>query len=141
MPLLIGGFLPALLIGFALTFLKLSSQSGVGAGTGMIITGVGVTVAGVIAHLLGLSGIGSLKSIPFSFFVGLFWGAGSLLMAYAVSKLGLPMTISASLAATNIVIVALLGILFLGEGSNISMIKLIIGITAIVVGSFFVTTA
>jgi hypothetical protein len=140
-PLLIGGLLPALFIGIALTFLKVSSLQGISAGTGMIFTGIGVTLAGVVAHLLGLSGGASGKSIPLSLLVGIFWGTGTLLMSYAVSRLNLSITISASLAAANVIVVSLLGVFFLGEGDGVSLLKLSIGITAIVAGSILVTTA
>ncbi len=139
--LLIGGIIPSICIGLSLTFLKVSSVNGMSAGTGMIFTGIGVTVTGIIAHFLGLNGFSSVKAVPFSFLVGLLWGTATLLMSFAVSRLNLPITIAASLAATNIIVVSLLGIAFLGEGEGISIIKLIIGISAIIAGSILVTTA
>lgn len=138
---MIGGVFPAILVGLALTFLKLAGLNGVGAGSGMVVTGVGVMLAGIIAHFLGLSGFKTTKGIFYSFLVGLFWGTGTLLMLYAVSKLHLPMAVSASLAATNVLVVVIFSITLFGEYTSLSLPKLIIGILAILFGSILVTTA
>lgn len=141
MSYVIGGFLPALLIGLALVFLKLSSAHGVGAGSGMMITGVGVFIAGLIGYFMGLSNWGSSKGLLFSVLVGLFWGLGTLFMSFSVIKFNFPMTTAAALAATNTLVVAVVSILFLGEGLGISLPKLILGAVLIVIGAILVTTA
>jgi len=139
--IIIGGLLPALFVGLALTFLKMAGMHGIGAGSSMIIVGLGVCLAGLIAHVLGLSGFGSTKAMVLSLLVGIFWGIGTLLMLFAVSKLGLPMVVSASLAASNVVVVVMISLFILGENSSISLVKLIVGMIAILFGSILVTTA
>jgi len=138
---MVGGILPALFVGFALTSLKIASIEGMSAGTGIIITGFGVIIAGAIGHFLGLSGFGSIKAISFALLTGVLWGIGTLLMLFSVSKLHLPMAVSASLAATNVVVVVLASLFILGESSSISVTKVIFGMIAILLGSVLVTTA
>jgi hypothetical protein len=141
MSIFIGGIIPAILIGVALIFLKLSGQLGIGAGSAMIFTAIGVAISGVIASLFGLFGGVSLGSAGVSILVGVFWGGGTLLMNYAVSKLGLPMPVSASIAATNVLVVLVLALIFFKDGASLDLIKLSLGVILIVAGSSLVTLA
>ncbi len=141
MGIIIGGVVPALFIGVALTLLKLSGSMGINAGTGMMFTAVGVFISGAAAHFLGLSSGFTLGSSSISVLVGVFWGAGTLLMSFAVSKLGISMPVSASLAAANILVVLVLGLIFFRDGVSLDILKATIGALLIVGGSVLVTLA
>ena len=140
MGIVVGGIVPAILIGVALIFLKLSAESGLSSGIGMVLTGVGVSIIGAIGYLIS-GGVVVSKGIVFSLLVGLFWGLGTMLMGIAVEKFSLPMSVAASLAATNILVVTAISVIFLGEGANISLPKLILGVLLVVAGSILVTTS
>ncbi|MGM0443197.1 MAG: hypothetical protein ACQEQV_03325 [Fibrobacterota bacterium] len=142
---LIGGILPAVLIGTALTLLKLFIRLGVSPAQGMLCISAGVALTGATALVLTPQG-NTFASLPASGIAaavgaGLFWSAGTYFMSFAVAKYDLPMSVSASLAAANALIAVLLSLLLFQEGANLSLLKLMTGALLIVSGSILITQA
>ncbi len=139
--IVIGGILPAFFIGIAMVLLKLSGQMGVSAATNMMILSVGVFVAGLIGSFFGLGGGFSWGGGGVSVLTGIFWATGTLCISYAVNRFGLPMSLAASLAATNALVAVVLSLIFFKEGTDLNIIKLLLGVLCIVAGSILVTIA
>lgn len=140
--IIIGGILPALFIGLALTLLKQAGILGLSPGNTMIVISIGVFVTGTIASLLLKESFSfTPKATAIALGAGLSWATGTLLMSYAVNKLALPMSISASLAAANALVTLSLSLLFFKEAANLHTTKLIIGALLIVSGTVMVTLA
>ncbi|ERP32136.1 hypothetical protein [Chitinivibrio alkaliphilus] len=135
-----GGILPAILIGFALTGIKYVLEKGVTPQGLLILAGIGVLGTGLGTTLLiPESSSFSLRGVVGGISVGIFWGLGTFLMSYSVRVFNLPMSVSASLAATNALITALLSLILFKEYETLSVIKLLTGTLCITVGAILIT--
>lgn len=140
--ILIGGILPALFIGLALTLLKQAGILGLSAGNTMMIISIGVFITGTVASFLFKENFSfPPKATAIALCVGLSWATGTLLMSFAVNRFGLPMSVSASLAAANALVTVTLSLLFFKEAANLHTIKLVVGALLIVSGTVMVTLA
>jgi len=83
----------------------------------------------------------SVRAGIYSLLGGLFWGTGTLLMLFSVTRLGLSMAVSASLAAANVLVVVVVSLFVFGENSSLNSMRILCGIIAILIGSVLVTTA
>lgn len=140
--IIVGGILPAIFIGVALTLLKQAGILGLSAGNTMMVISIGVFIAGTTASFLFKESFSfPPKAAGVALAVGLCWASGTLLMSFAVNRFNLPMSISASLAAANALVTVTLSILFFKEAGNLHLLKLIIGALLIVSGTVMVTFA
>jgi transporter family protein len=139
--IIIGGLIPALLFGISGLFLKASTRSGISFNYYLLCAGLGAVVIGLASFFVCKEHTVNYKSAFFASLVGLFWGGGAVLMAIAVIKLAMPVSIIVPIVATNSLVTILLSFLVYSEWRNVQIVKLIIGAALIVIGGILVSQA
>jgi drug/metabolite transporter (DMT)-like permease len=139
---ILGGLLPAVCIGMALTSIKYTLKKGVSPQGVIVLTGFGVLCTGLFMFLVrsGENTL-SIRGVAGGLLIGVFWASGTFLMSYSVDTFNLPMSVSASLAATNAVIAAVLSIILFQEHTDVSVLPLLSGTVLITLGAMVITRA
>ena len=99
--LLIGGLLPTMLLGLGTVLMKLSMREGSSVPNYLVQVGGTVLCAGLVATLLGGGWVSSPRAQLFAVLMGLAWSTAIGSMAYAISRLGVPVSIIAPLTNAN----------------------------------------
>ncbi len=134
--LLIGGVLASIFLGFAGVFQKLSTNQGIGLGPYVTITGLAITMVGLLVWLFTKDSTLSIASSIYASLFGIFWAVGSVLITTALLKYNANISQLVPLYNMNTLITISAGLLFLGEYKNIDLPYLISGASAIMIGGY-----
>lgn len=138
--ILVGGIVPALLFGASGIFQKLSNQHGISTGAYVFFVGIGVVLVGVVLCLMNTTQTASMKSVVPAVLTGMGWGLGSMLVAIAIIKYKMPLSVLAPLYNMN-TLVAVVGALFIfSEWKDVNVIKVVMGSILIIVGGVLVSS-
>lgn len=99
--LLVGGLLPTVMLGLGTVLMKLSISEGSSVPNYLVQVGGTVLCIGLLATLLGGGWVSSPRAQLFAMLMGLAWATAIGSMAYAVSTLGVPVSIIAPLTDAN----------------------------------------
>ena len=139
--MILGGFIPAILLGVFALFQKLSVTLGAQPGPYLLFVGVGViTVAGVLM-LFGSRGSLPLPAMGASLATGLIWAIAVTLIAVAQGRFGASVARLVPLFNMNTLVAVLLGFLVFAEWQGVRVPRLSLGAVLIVVGGTLVATA
>ncbi len=139
--IIIGGVAPAIILGFFMVLQKMATRKGAGPGEFLIILGiVSACIGGVLlftANKPEFTVTGTLWTILSS----ACWGLSMAGVAYALFKYNIPMSKLNPIFNTNTLTTVILGILFLGEWSQINILNVFIGAILIIAGAIIVSKA
>ncbi len=138
---IIGGFIPAVLWGFAAVFQKLSALNSIGPGRYLTVLGVVITVGGIVYTQLTNEIGWSSKGLIFSVSAGLAFTVGAGLLSFVLWRYEFPISRLAPILSANVLVPVLVGVMFLGEGTNFNVPQLMVGTFIVIVGVIVVTTA
>lgn len=139
--ILLGGVLPAILLGIAGIFQKFSTNNGIG--TGPFLIGVGLTtivVGGVFMAVEKQAAI-SGQSAAFTLLYGLVWAASTGFIAIALSRFGGQISQLVPLYNMNTLVAVLLGLLIFAEWRTVDPRKLAVAAILIVAGGVLASRA
>ena len=140
--LLIGGVLPACLWAITAVLQKLSAQHGLGPGPFLTAFGAMVLAAGlVLSGLLRGTGEVSWVGLRYALASGLAYGIATGLVSYALLRFGVPISKLAPVLGCNVLVTVLIGVVLLGEGSDLDVWKAVGGTVIVLVGVALVTSA
>ena len=139
--IIIGGLMPALILGGFGVMQKTCLRAGLGLGPFFVITGGTIVVFGLVCCLLSASGHVSLKAGFYALAAGLLWALGTGLILLSVSRFGASISQLAPLYNMNTLVVVLLGLLVFSEWQQVRPAPLWIGTVLIVLGALFVARA
>jgi transporter family protein len=140
--LLIGGVVPAALLGLGTVLMKASVRGGIALPVYLAIVGATVLLYGLSASvLLGTRSFGTAASIAFAVAMGLSWSTAILCMSYGLTALRLPVSVVAPLTNANALVAVLLSAVFLAELKDLDPLRLGVGTLLIAVGATVVSTA
>jgi len=132
--LIIGGLLPAVLLGFAGIFQKLATNHPLGIGPFLMLTGLTTCLLGASYSLLdrdwGISRGGILMTIVFS----LLWSTSTGLILVALRKFGASISQLAPLYNLNTLIAVLAGLIVLTEWRAVQPTRIIAASVLIILG-------
>ncbi|UTH75161.1 hypothetical protein [Chromobacterium sp. IIBBL 290-4] len=106
--ILIGGVLPAVLLGTATVLMKLSMRAGSSIMGYLAVVGLTVCVIGLFGMSFLNQDAGTLKSAGFAVAMGAAWSIAIATMAYGISRLNIPVSIIAPLTNSNALIALML---------------------------------
>lgn len=139
--MLIGGFVPAFLWGLTAVFQKMSALNSFGPGRYLTVFGIVIAVGGIIyATLTNEIGWNS-KGLFFCVAAGLSFTLGTGLLSFVLWRYEFPISRLAPILSANVLVPVLVGVLFLGEGSNLNVPQLMVGTFLVIVGVVVVTAA
>lgn len=139
--LLIGGLLPTILLGLGTVLMKLSMREGSSVPNYLVQVGGTVLCVGLLATLLAGGWVSSPRAQMFAVLMGLTWATAIGSMAYAISRLGVPVSIIAPLTNANALVALALSALVFQEWSTLNGPRALAGALLIVLGATVIATA
>jgi uncharacterized membrane protein len=139
--LFIGGLLPTVLLGLGTVLMKLSMREGSSVPNYLVQVGGTVLCVGLLATVAGGGWVSTSRAQMFAGLMGLAWACAIGSMAYAVSTLGVPVSIIAPLTNSNALVALAISALVLREWPDLNGPRVLAGALFIVVGAVVVATA
>ena len=139
--IIIGGFMPAIMLGLFSIFQKLGAQKGVGPELFIFLGGITIAIVGAILITTMNSGNFNLRSILWGLLSGTCWAIATACVSYAVFNYNTPMSKLSPIFNTNTLTTVILGMLILGEWKELKVIKVFIGAIMIIIGAIVVSGA
>lgn len=139
--IIIGGIAPAVILGFFIVFQKLATRNGAGPGEFLLILGVVSAIIGGVLHFTGGTSQFTLSGTAWTVLSSGCWALSMGGVAYALFKYHIPVSKLNPIFNTNTLTAVILGILFLGEWSQINAINVFIGAILIISGAIIVSRA
>lgn len=139
--ILLGGVIPALLLGFMGIFQKLSVTGGASVGGYLVLFGAATVISGVIANFVLPGSFGSVRPLGFAFIVGVGFSIATALINFVLIRYRAPISLLAPVINTNALITVLVGLFVLKEIQNVEVGRLLIGSALILIGVVLVSNA
>ncbi len=141
MGIIIGGVAPAIILGLFMVFQKLATRNGAGPGQFLIILGgISAVIGGILFFAKGEPNF-PVTGILWSILSSACWGISMAGVAYALFKFHIPIGKLNPIFNTNTLTSVLIGIIFLGEWSQVEVYRVIAGAIIIITGAIIVSKA
>jgi transporter family protein len=141
MPLIVGGFIPAVLYGFAGVFQKWSARSEGTVSIYLIGFGLATFVVGWVFRWVLGDQAASAGSFAFSLAGGASFAVGAGLISLAILKFDAAIAQLSPLYNTNVLITVGLGLAIFAESKDLDVGRLLLGALFVIVGAFLVSQA
>ncbi len=139
--IVLGGVLPALMLGVAGIFQKFSTNNGIGAGPFLVGVGLTTVVVGavftVVEKQVALTG----QSAGFTLLYGLVWATATGFIAISLSRYGGQISQLVPLYNMNTLVAVLLGLVIFAEWRTVDPRKLVMAAILIVAGGVLASRA
>ncbi len=140
-PVIIGGLIPAFVLGIAGAFMKASMRSGLGVGAFLAVVGGTMVLFGLGLRLL-TAGRAITRSAALSgIFTGVLWALGTGLVLLALRHFGSSVSQLSPLYNMNTLVVVLLGLWIFAEAKQVRPAVLLTGAALIISGAVLVAMA
>ena len=137
--LIMGGVAPALMFGFSNVFTKVSNSGGISTSAYVTTVGVAVTLVGLITSFTTKQNLmADPKSIFFALCVGGTWALGQLMIALALQKFSIPLSIISPIYNSNTLVAVFIALIIFNEWTQVSMGSLCVGAFLTTIGSILV---
>ncbi|MBB4478009.1 EamA family transporter [Rhizobium etli] len=140
-PILIGGILPAIFWGITAIFQKQSAVAATGSAIYLLAFGTACALAGLIAALIWRPAPWTAEGLGFAATAGACFAVGTGLISFALFAYGVPVSKLAPIWSCNVLVTLAIGAFFLGEASDLNMVKLAAGTLLILFGALLVSSA
>ncbi|BBA79746.1 hypothetical protein RGRSB_1295 [cyanobacterium endosymbiont of Rhopalodia gibberula] len=137
--LILGGVLPALMFGFSNILTKVSISGGMSTSAYITIVGIAVTLVGIISGFTAEQHfIANFQSTFSALCVGITWALGQLMIAIAIQKFSVPLSVISPIYNSNTLVAVLIALIIFNEWTQVSMIWLCAGSFLTTIGSILV---
>lgn len=140
-PIIIGGILPAIFWGTTAIFQKQSAMSATGSAVYLIAFGAACVLAGLIAALIWRPAPWTAEGLGFAAISGACFSVGTGLISFALLAYGVPVSKLAPIWSCNVLVTLAIGAVFLGEASELDIVRLAAGTLLIISGALLVSSA
>ena len=139
--ILLGGILPALMLGLTGVFQKLSNNARIGTGPFQIVAGLTTALVGGVFLLLERDATIGQRSALYTVLFGLVWATAIGLIGIALGRFGGQISQLVPLYNMNTLIAVLIGLVVLAEWRNVDPRKLAVAAVLIVIGGIVAARA
>lgn len=139
--ILIGGIVPAVLLGIGTVLMRASIGAGASIPIFLASTGTAIAVAGWLAIAATGGSIASTGGVGLAAATGLSWAFADACMAYGFGTLKLPVSVVAPLINSNALIAVVVGGQIFSEWRDLDMAKIAIGVLLICSGATVISLA
>lgn len=139
--LLIGGLIPAVLLGLGTVLMRASLAAGAGIAGFLAVTGTTVALIGIASLCITAAPLPPPNAILLAMLMGLGWSGAITCMAYGLSVLHLPVAVIAPLTNSNALIAVTLGAILFAEWQDLKMPLVVLGTLLICAGATAVSLA
>ena len=122
---MMGGIVPAVLLGIYSVLQKASTKQGISPGMLLVIMGANIIIVGLVYCLVFKEYSISLHSGLLASMTGVVWGIATVLIAIALAKYNMAISKLVPLFNMNTLVAVCLGLWIFGEWKNINVIKLV----------------
>ena len=138
---LIGGVLPALILGVFSILQKLSTKNGISPGMFLIVVGINIIAVGLVYCFFANEFAVSWRSGFYASLTGIAWAVATGLVSYTLAKYQIPISKLVPIFNMNTLVAVCLGLIVFAEWKNINMPKLFIASILIVAGGTLASKA
>ena len=139
--IVLGGVLPAILLGIAGIFQKFSANGGIGTGPFLIGVGLTTVVVGGVFVVVERQAVITGQSAVFTLLYGLVWATATGFVAISLSRYGGQISQLVPLYNMNTLVAVLLGLVIFAEWRNVDPWKLLAAAVLIVAGGVLASRA
>lgn len=139
--ILIGGLLPAFAFGLAAIFQKAAVLHGVGVGTYIFYLGIVSIIGGLLMRLVFGETGWAVSGMPFALLGGLGMAMGTAGIAYAILRLGAPISLIAPITVISTLVTVVVGFIVFKEYEGVAALRLMGGALLVVAGAALVATS
>lgn len=141
LPLMLGGFLPAIFYGLAGVLQKASARAGGSAPLYVIAFGLATCLTGfVYRQIVGDSTLSS-RAVLWGLLAGAFFAVGAMLISTTLIQYNASISQLSPLYNMNILVTVALGLLLFSEWGTVSGPRLLLGTIVILLGGWLVSSA
>lgn len=141
LPLVLGGFLPAIFYGLAGVLQKASTRAGASASLYLISFGLATCLTGLLYRQITGDNTFSGRAILWALLAGAIFATGAGLISTALIRYEAPISQLSPLYNMNIIVTVALGLLVFAEWAEVSVLRLLIGTLIILAGGWLVSSA
>ncbi len=131
---IIGGIVPAVLLGVYSVTQKAATERGISPGMLLVVIGCNVIVVGLVYCWITNDFAASPASGVYASLTGLLWALATCLIAFTMSRFQTPISKLVPLFNTNTLVAVGLGLLCFAEWRNVAVWRLLAGAVLIVAG-------
>lgn len=139
--ILIGGLLPAFAFGLGAIFQKAAVLQGVGVGTYIFYVGLVSVFGGLVMRVVFGEAGWAFSGLPLALAGGLGVAVGTGGIAYAVHRLGAPISLIAPITVISTLVTVVFGFIVFKEYESVEVLKLLGGALLVVAGAALVATS
>lgn len=140
-PIIIGGILPTILWGMTAVFQKQSAAAALGPGRYLSIFGLAICASGLIYAYFTREVEFNVRGASFAVLAGMSFALGTGLLSFVLWKYSFPISRLTPILSANVLIPVAVGVLFLGEASEVNLNQLLFGTALVIIGAVVVTNA
>lgn len=141
LPLIVGGFIPAILYGITGIFQKLSARQGASVSTYLIAFGLATVITGIVFRTAFPEESSPARSVLTAVLAGLMFSIGAGLVSVALIRYGAAISQLAAIFNMNTLITVFLGLVLFAEYRSLGVPRLILGACLILAGGWFVSNS
>ena len=139
--IIIGGVMPAVLLGLFSLFQKMGAREGVGPEVFLLIGGLVIAAIGGTFAFTSKLGRFTLQGVIWSIISGACWAIATACVSYALFYYNTPMSKLAPVFNSNTLTTIVLSMLLFGEWKELSVVKVLFGAVLIIIGAIIVSQA
>lgn len=139
--IVLGGIVPAIMLGVAGIFQKFSTSAGIGTGPFLIGVGVTTVIVGGVFLFVEKQAVVTAQSAGFTLLYGLVWATATGFVAISLSRYGAQISQLVPLYNMNTLVAVILGLVIFAEWRNVDAWKLLAAAVLIVAGGVLASRA
>lgn len=138
---LLGGIIPALLLGIYSVLQKVSTKQGIGPGMLMVVMGLNIMIVGFVYCFVSKEYSITIRSGLSASITGIVWGIATVLIAVALAKYNVAISKLVPLFNMNTLVAVCLGLIVFSEWKNVHVLQLAAASLLIIIGGILATNA
>ncbi len=138
---LLGGIIPALLLGIYSVLQKFSTKQGISPGMLMVVMGLNIMIVGFVYCFVSKEYTVTIRSGLSASITGIVWGIATVLIAVALAKYNVAISKLVPLFNMNTLVAVCLGLIVFSEWKNVHVLQLAVASVLIIIGGILATNA
>ncbi len=138
---LLGGIIPALLLGIYSVLQKVSTKQGISPGMLMVVMGLNIMIVGFVYCFVSKEYAVTIRSGLSASITGIVWGIATVLIAVALAKYNVAISKLVPLFNMNTLVAVCLGLIVFSEWKNVHVLQLAVASVLIIIGGILATNA
>lgn len=138
---LLGGIIPAVLLGIYSVLQKAATKQGISPGILLVVMGVQIVIIGLVYSFVFKEYNLTLKSGIIASCTGIVWACATCFISVALAKYNMPISNLVPLFNMNTLVAVCLGLIVFAEWKNVNLLRLFAASVLIVIGGILATRA